>query len=69
MGVAGSQGVFIDLPFGMMLFCKTDQVFDLYLFVIVRNYCTVVAPKHLMDLTGDDSQICGGCAVFEWSKG
>ncbi len=59
----------MDLPFGMMFFCKTDHVFDLNLLAVVGNRKAVVTPEHLVDQAGDDSQIGLRGAVFEGREG
>ncbi len=51
-----------------MFLDKIDQVTDLRRAAIVKNYASIIAPKHLVNFAEDDSQIreCG--ALFEWSE-
>jgi len=55
-------------PTRMMFLDKIDQVTDLRRAAIVKNYASIIAPKHLVNFAEDDSQIreCG--ALFEWSE-
>ena len=63
--MTGVQSVFIELPFGVMFFRKTDQLFDLYLFAFVCDRKAVVAAKHLVDFACDNPKV-GLCqTVFE----
>ena len=68
MGVDGVHRVRMELPLGMMFFCKADQVLNLDFLTIIGNHCAVVTSEHLVDEAGDDSQIRLRQTILERSE-